>query len=137
MIAMLSQSIAPSVAVDESAKSPVRRAKGFTWIGGLIALLLFVRLIAPVPHLRFVSDDYLLLVEDANLPWYDSNDHLYRVLRNGVCRIMPKLFGMQPEPHHLLGLAAYTGCLGLLSLFLYFEGAGMVGIAGAVTLVAL
>jgi hypothetical protein len=126
----------PSAAEDIE-ESHVRSVKPVFVTSGVIALLLLARLLAPVPQLGFVSDDYLLLAEDAHLPWYDSSDHLYRFLRNGMCRVMPRLFGMQPRPYHLLELAAYLCCLVLLGVFLWKQGARVIGIIGGVTLVAL
>jgi len=101
-----------------------------------MAAVLFASLFSRVAELGFVSDDYLLLVEDANLPWYASSDHLYRVFRNGLCRLLPRFLGMQPQPYHVVGAIAFLACLVLLALFLRQEGAGVIGTTAGLVLVA-
>ncbi|MGZ3458286.1 MAG: hypothetical protein ACXU86_07215 [Archangium sp.] len=102
-----------------------------------VACVLLLPLLASLLHLGFVADDFVHLVEDRDQPWYFSQDHLYRPLRNTLFRVLPALFGLEPVPYRLLVIAGFLTCLVLLFVFLRLQGVGLGGALSACVFAAL
>lgn len=81
-------------------------------------VVLFAYLVIPALNIGFLSDDFVHLVEDATRPWYVSSDHLNRPLRDGLFRLMPSLFGLNPLPYRLLEILCYGFSVWLLWRFI-------------------
>jgi hypothetical protein len=76
------------------------------------------------------------LVEDANLPWYLSSDHLNRPLRDGLFRLLPAVFGLNPVPFRMLAFVFYGVTVWLLFQFVRKLGMGQAAALTAAVLFA-
>ncbi|PTL84662.1 hypothetical protein [Vitiosangium sp. GDMCC 1.1324] len=102
-----------------------------------VALALLLPLLASLLDLGFVADDFVHLVEDRLQPWYFSQDHLYRPLRNTLFRVLPELLGLEPAPYRFLVISGFFTCLALLFTFLRLQGVGFAGALSACVFAAL
>jgi hypothetical protein len=110
--------LSPSISAQAREHRLLLAAATLPFLGLLVYLLL------PALHLGFISDDFVHLVEDATKPWYTSSDHLNRPLRNGLFRILPLMFGLDPLPYRLLAFFFYGLTAWLLFRFVRQLGFG-------------
>jgi len=106
-------------------------------LAAAFSAITWMTIVVPAFQLLFASDEYSLLVEDQRNPWYRSLDHVYRPLRNGLFRIMPSLFGLNPFPYHLMALTWFVAALAVWYVFLRKLGAEVHGAIAAVAILAV
>jgi len=109
--------------------SPLRR-----WIPLLPVLCLILILTLPSLNTGFVSDDFVHLVEDINLPITQSSDKLHRPLRNILLKVEAATFDLNPVPYRLTMIGLYLLIIVLLYHFILQIGGQWIA---AVTTVSL
>jgi hypothetical protein len=102
------------------------RGPALLWGAALLFLGLLIWIWIPSVNIGFSSDDLVHLVEDSHLPWYTASDHLNRPLRDGLFRMLPALFGLNPLPYRLLAFFFYA-----LTALLLFQFVTQLGIRKA------
>src|SRR5437899_12963373 len=90
----------------EVPRAPLTQLRGWYYVAP--TLVLVAVLLGPSLKLGFVSDDFLHLVEDSNLPLTASSDQLLRPLRNIIFKVTVRLLGLNRLPFHMAILVFYT-----------------------------
>jgi hypothetical protein len=107
------------------------------WTGAALLLVLLVVVIVPTLDLGFVSDDFVLLVNDQRLPLTQSVDELHRPLRNATLKIAGSQLGIQHVwPYRLVVAGTFLAALVLLFQLTRLLGANRIGALAAVYLLA-
>ena len=114
----------------EVPRAPLTQLRGWYYVAP--TLVLVAVLLGPSLKLGFVSDDFLHLVEDSNLPLTASSDQLLRPLRNVIVKIAVRLFGLNPLPFHM-AIVVFYALVAVLLFELIWELSRDLRVAGLTT----